>query len=128
MAAGARLRFLPGVPANSVVALRTILRSREMGNVGYGRPVPAGVKSAPDPPGRPFRWWRGFGLGLRACEISHILPAPYAEQCSFHAHTIHGSNCCRRNGVRDRVHRKARPDASNRPRSVVKRSHGVLDA
>lgn len=34
--------FLPGVPANSVVALRTILRSREMGKVGYGRPVPGG--------------------------------------------------------------------------------------
>jgi hypothetical protein len=34
--------FLPGLPADSAVGLRSVLRSREMGKVGYGRPTPGG--------------------------------------------------------------------------------------
>jgi hypothetical protein len=64
--------FLPGVPADSAVGLRSVLRSREMGKVGYGRPTPGGVKSTPDPPRPPFRWWRGCGSGASSTARSFI--------------------------------------------------------
>ena len=69
---------------NELKSLRTVLRSGVMGKCGLWPPGggPGSLKSTPDPPRPPFRWWRGFGSGVLST-ARPFIPPPSSEQRSI---------------------------------------------